>query len=52
MRPAITTLLPPWRQRALSHSGCAIDASLEEMRDGKFATEAQVSAVFDRSRRR
>ena len=30
----------------------AVDRSLEEMRQGKFATEEQVAAVFNRYRRR
>jgi hypothetical protein len=30
----------------------AIDRSLEDMRQGRFATDEQVAAVFNRSRRR
>jgi hypothetical protein len=33
-----------------SEDRAAIDASLEEMRQGKFATEEQVSAIFNRHR--
>jgi hypothetical protein len=35
-----------------SEDRAAIDQSLEDMRQGRFATDEQIAAVFGRSRRR